>query len=158
MSDDLRLLTLLGEEARVVLRLVMRLRTLELHLASGESRFLAQLTDEIDSLSGTLAELEIARSVAAVGLAEQLGIEPEHASLGRLVAALDEQEAGALATAGARLREVVEEADELRHRVAGAAGDAAVWLRGRTRELELTGVGYAPPSPWRSARSVAAAR
>ncbi len=146
MNEFDRLVSLLEEESRLADRMVMRLRTLDLHLATGEARFLGRLSDEIDELAITLGELEIARTFAAAELADRVGIAPDHASLGQLISTLGDQEAGRLGIVGARLRDAVGEADALRQGLLSAAPAATGTLTERIRRLELVGMGYASPS------------
>lgn len=123
---------LLDDQLVVLSELVMRLRTMELLVSTGELRFVGHVGSEIEVLSHRLAELELAR-LALVG---------EQADVDDVVDVLPTGVREHARTTVDRLRLVTAEVDELRERVRVAGHAAVTDVAARRRRLEASAPRY----------------
>ncbi len=86
-ADVEDLIAILAREGDLLERLLHKVTVTTLLLASGEQRFLATASDEVDEIADAVASLEIAREVAADTVAERLGIARAELTLRRIIAA-----------------------------------------------------------------------
>ena len=103
------LVGLLNRECTLVERLLFKLTEVEMLATAGESRFMGLMVDEVESVSGELGAVELARGILVADLAHRLGLEADDTPLSELIPYAPQDTAGSLV--------------ELRHRLSALAGD-----------------------------------
>lgn len=131
MSDVTQLALIMNQQAAVMERILLSVRSLELLVAAGESPFLVAAADETEQLLDDLATLDAARAMATDLVAGGLGLIGAEPSLDEIIAALPEAEAAVLSRLGGQLRAQAEE-----FAAVGTGGAAATQAALRLQHIE----------------------
>jgi hypothetical protein len=108
------LVGVLNRELVILERLIFKLTEAEMLTRAGESRFLANIFDEIDSVRDDLGALEVARSMLVGDVTAALGLTDDSLTLSQLIAYAPDLAVGPLEGLLRRMSEAMEEVGELR--------------------------------------------
>lgn len=108
------LVGVLNRELVILERLTFKLTEAEMLTRAGESRFLANIFDEIDSVRADLGALEVARSMLVGDVTAALGLANDSLTLSQLIAYAPDLAVEPLEGLKRRLNEAMDEINELR--------------------------------------------
>ena len=108
------LVGVLNRELVILERLVFKLTQAEMLTRAGESRFLANIFDEIDSVRDDLGALEVARSMLVGDVTAALGLANDTLTLSQLIAYAPDLAVEPLEGLLRRMAEAMEEVAELK--------------------------------------------
>jgi hypothetical protein len=135
------LVRVLTQEQEILETLVRRMAGSAMMVASGEHRYLGMASDEIAQTREELGAMEVARSLVADDIAEQLEMSTEEATLTNITARVPIHYASTLEAQLADLRRLVDEIRDLAASGAEASTDRLQQLRKTVEGVGRFGAG-----------------